>query len=197
MTHPHRDAPTPATTPATTSPATPSSDPPSARTSPDDAARLVAWGQELRSVHSRLRDALEVAREAVADHATSVPGAVDPRRELGLFCHGFCQALEGHHRGEDASVFTALLELRPDLADVVAELKRDHSMLDHLLGNLARAVDDHADAATLERHLDGIDAVMETHFRYEEKRLVEVLDEPAVTAALAGTDRREVLGPLA
>ncbi|CAM3897387.1 hypothetical protein ISCU110981_19465 [Isoptericola cucumis] len=80
---------------------------------------------------------------------------------------------------------------------MVAELKRDHSMLDHLLGNLARAVDDHADAATLERHLDGIDAVMETHFRYEEKRLVEVLDEPAVAAALAGTDRREVLGPLA
>ena len=70
-------------------------------------------------------------------------------------------------------------------------------MLDHLLGELSRAVDAGADAATLDRHLDGIDAVMETHFRYEEKRLVDALDEPAVAAALAGTDRRAVLGPLA
>ncbi|MGF0118535.1 hemerythrin domain-containing protein [Promicromonospora sp. Marseille-Q5078] len=164
-------------------------------------ARLVAWGQELRSVHARLRDALEVAREAASDaedHADGAPGAPpDPRRRLGLYCHGFCQALEGHHRGEDSSVFTALLDLRPDLADVVAELQRDHRMLDHLLGELSRAVGADADAATLDRHLDGIDAVMETHFRYEEKRLVDALDEPAVAAALAGTDRRAVLGPLA
>jgi hypothetical protein len=170
--------------------------------SSSDAARLVAWGQELRAVHARLRDALEVARGAAAsgvDAGDTPPDAVsgDPRRELRLFCHGFCQALEGHHRGEDTSVFTALLGLRPELAGVVAELKRDHTALDHLLAALARAVDAGADAATLERHLDGIDAVMETHFRYEEKRLVEVLDEPAVAAALAGTDRREVLGPLA
>ncbi|GAA1724892.1 hypothetical protein GCM10009809_20870 [Isoptericola hypogeus] len=171
--------------------------------SSSDAARLVAWGQELRAVHARLRDALEVARQAAAtsadDAGDTPPDAVsgDPRRELRLFCHGFCQALEGHHRGEDTSVFTALLGLRPELAGVVAELKRDHTMLDHLLGELARAVDADADRATLERHLDGIDAVMETHFRYEEKRLVEVLDSPGVAAALAGTDRRTAFGPLA
>ena len=197
MTLSHRDAPTPVAPTPVAPPSTASSDAPSARASPADDARLVAWGQELRSVHARLRDALEVAREAVADDATSVPGAADPRRELGLFCHGFCQALEGHHRGEDTNVFAALLELRPDLAGVVAELKRDHTMLDHLLTTLARAVDAGADAATLERHLDGIDAVMETHFRYEEKRLVDVLDEPTFAAALADSDRREVLGPLA
>ncbi|MFC8599213.1 hemerythrin domain-containing protein [Isoptericola sp. NPDC057191] len=161
-----------------------------------DTARLVAWGQELRTVHARLRDAMEVAREAVSD-AEALGATADPRHRLGLYCHGFCQALEGHHRGEDTSVFTTLLDLRPDLTGVVAELQRDHRTLDHLLGELARAVDAQADAATLERHLDGIDAVMETHFRYEEKRLVAVLDEPAVAAALAGTDRRAALGPLA
>jgi len=166
----------------------------------DPAARLVAWGQVLLAVHARLRDALEVAREAVvtADDAAPAPAdAADPRRLLGLYCHGFCQALEGHHRGEDTSVFTALLDLRPDLAVVVAELQRDHRTLDHLLGELSRAVDADADAATLERHLDGIDAVMETHFRFEEKRLVDALDEPALAAALSGTDRRAALGPLA
>jgi len=165
----------------------------------DPAARLVAWGQELLAVHARLRDALEVAREAVAtaDDAAPTPvGAADPRRRLGLYCHGFCQALEGHHRGEDTSVFTALLGLRPDLAGVVAELQQDHRVLDQLLGDLSRAVDAGADAAALDRHLDGIDAVMETHFRYEEKRLVDALDEPALTDALSGTDRRAALGPL-
>ncbi|MFD6176191.1 MULTISPECIES: hemerythrin domain-containing protein [unclassified Isoptericola] len=196
LPHPeHPNPPTPSTPAGTSS----------------DAARLVAWGQELRSVHARLRDALELAREAVApsaddsaddtaahavDDGAAAPSP-DPRRRLGLYCHGFCQALEGHHRGEDTSVFTTLLELRPDLADVVDELQRDHAMLDHLLGDLARAVDAEADAVTLERHLDGIDAVMETHFRYEEKRLVDVLDSPALAAALAGTDRRAALGPLA
>ena len=176
--------------------------PPTDRPGTPDAARLVAWGQELLAVHARLRDALEVAREAVdtavdpADDAGPAPAAADPRRMLGLYCHGFCQALEGHHRGEDVSVFTALLELRPDLAGVVAELQRDHRTLDHLLGELSRAVDAGADAATLDRHLDGIDAVMETHFRYEEKRLVDALDEPALAAALSGTDRRAALGPL-
>ncbi|MFC7876539.1 hemerythrin domain-containing protein [Isoptericola sp. NPDC057391] len=174
----------------------PSTDPSSGTA--DLTARLVAWGQELLAVHARLRDALEVAREAVAtaDGAASRADG-DPRRLLGLYCHGFCQALEGHHRGEDDNVFTALLDLRPDLAGVVAELQRDHRMLDHLLGELSRAVDADADAATLERHLDGIDAVMETHFRYEEKRLVDALDEPALAAALSGTDRRAALGPLA
>lgn len=175
----------------------PPTDPP---VTPDPAARLVAWGQELLAVHARLRDALEVAREAVAtsvdDTAAQAPAEADPRRLPGLYCHGFCRALEGHHRGEDVSVFAALLELRPDLADVVAELQRDHRMLDHLLGELSRAVDAGAGAATLGRHLDGIDAVMETHFRYEEKRLVDVLDEPALAVALSGTDRRAALGPL-
>ncbi|MFE5342248.1 hemerythrin domain-containing protein [Isoptericola sp. NPDC056578] len=182
MTDPYRE---------TTAPPTDPSDP---------TARLVAWGQELLAVHARLRDALEVAREAVdtADGVAPTPtGGADPRRLIGLYCHGFCQALEGHHRGEDGSVFTALLQLRPDLAGVVAELQQDHRVLDHLLGALSHAVDAGADAATLDRHLDGIDAVMETHFRYEEKRLVDALDEPALAAALTGTDRRAALGPLA
>jgi hypothetical protein len=43
------------------------------------------------------------------------------------------------------------------------------------------------------RHLDGIEAVMQTHFRYEERRLLDVLDsipDESVTAA-------ELFGPLA
>lgn len=151
--------------------------------------RVVAWGQELREVHRRLRDALAVARSAVDDGATGPAAA----RDLQLYCVGFCAALTGHHRSEDATLFDVVLAAEPGLAPVVAELKRDHSMLDHLLGELERAATAGAGRDELTRHLDGIDAVMETHFRYEEKKLVEVLDG----VDRLGSDRREMLGPLA
>jgi len=151
--------------------------------------RVVAWGQELREIHNRLRDALEVARSAVED-GTSGPVAA---RDLQLYCVGFCAALTGHHRSEDATLFDVVLAAEPDLAPVVADLKRDHSMLDHLLGELERAARSGAGQDELLRHLDGIEAVMETHFRFEEKKLVGVLDG----ADRPEADRQKMLGPLA
>ncbi|MFC4628883.1 hemerythrin domain-containing protein [Promicromonospora alba] len=151
--------------------------------------RVVAWGQELREVHRRLRDALAVARSAIEDGAEGPAAA----RELQLYCVGFCAALTGHHRSEDATLFDVVLADRPELAPVVADLKRDHSMLDHLLGELERAALSGAAQDALLRHLDGIEAVMETHFRYEEKKLVDVLDG----AVPSDVGRQEMLGPLA
>ncbi|WP_125773653.1 hemerythrin domain-containing protein [Antribacter gilvus] len=150
--------------------------------------RVVAWGQELTAVHERLRDALEVARAAVLD------GGVTPEaaRELRLFCRGFCAALTGHHRSEDRNLFEVVLAERPDLGPVVSALKQDHNVLDHLLGDLDRAITSGLPADDLLRHLDGIDAIMETHFRYEEKMLVRVLD----ATAREDLDRTELFGPL-
>ncbi len=70
-------------------------------------------------------------------------------------------------------------------------------MLSHLLGELQRAVEaGHAagtqDTDALHRHLDGIEAVMETHVRYEEKRLLPALADLALDAT-----PRAALGPLA
>jgi len=160
-----------------------------------DPARLVAWDRELHDVHARLRDSLQVAREAVDDEAGA--GAASPSRELLLFCTGFCAALDGHHRGEDDVVFPGLLASAPGLRDVVGQLVRDHAMLSHLLGELQRVVETgHAagghDTAALHRHLDGIEAVMETHFRYEEKRLL-----PALADLVLDATPRAALGPLA
>lgn len=151
--------------------------------------RVVAWGQELREIHRRLRDALGLARSAVEDGGSGPTAA----RDLQLYCVGFCAALTGHHRAEDATLFDVVLAAEPDLAPVVADLKRDHSMLDHLLGELQRAALSGADRDELVRHLDGIEAVMETHFRFEEKKIVAVLDG----ADRPASDRQELLGPLA
>ncbi|WP_136517817.1 hemerythrin domain-containing protein [Cellulomonas telluris] len=159
--------------------------------SPDGRSRLVAWDRQLRDVHARLRDSLQIARDAI-DDAGDDPASPRLAADLRLFCTGFCAALDGHHRGEDAVMFPELLAADRSLADVVAQLVRDHSVLAQLLGSLQRAVDGGTTGAELHRHLDGIEAVMETHFRYEEKRLLEPLSRLVV-------DRpsQEVLGPLA
>lgn len=150
-----------------------------------DTTRLIAWDRELRAVHTRLRQSLQIARDAIDKDG---PRSAD----LRLFCTGFCTALDGHHRREDDTMFPEILAAHPDLADVLRELTRDHHMLAHLLGELQRAVDADHDAATLHRHLDGIEAVMETHFRYEEKRLLEPL-----AALPSAHDPQQMLGPLA
>lgn len=64
-------------------------------------------------------------------------------------------------------------------------------MLAHLIGSLRTAVGAGASRAALELHLDGSEALMENHFRYEEQELLQVLE----TLALAATTT-EALGPL-
>ncbi|AEB47161.1 MULTISPECIES: hemerythrin domain-containing protein [Micromonospora] len=152
-----------------------------------EKTRLVAWSNELRRVHDRLREALTLTRDAVAD---GVP-AESATRDLLLFCHGFCAALAAHHEGEDRDLFPAIAEQHPELRDTLYYLRQDHSMIAHLLTGLQTAVARAAPPAELDRHLEGLAAIMESHFRYEERQLLTVLDTLALTA-----DPETVLGPL-
>jgi iron-sulfur cluster repair protein YtfE (RIC family) len=152
-----------------------------------EKSRLVSWSRELRSVHDRLRRALAASRQAVADG-----GPVEPAtRELLLFCHGFCTALTAHHEGEDRHLFPAIAEQYPQLRDTLHQLRQDHSMIAHLLAGLQAATARAATPAELHRHLDGVAAIMESHFRYEERQLLTVLETLALHA-----DPHAVLGPL-
>jgi hemerythrin-like domain-containing protein len=152
-----------------------------------DTTRLVAWSIELRAVHRRMREALQVAREAVRDDDF----AEGPDRDLLIYCHGFCAALDGHHRGEDRALFPAIEEAHPHLAPVLRALEQDHSMIAHLLADLRDAIERAATAAELDHHLEGIAAIMESHFRYEERQLLTVLADLELRASV-----NEVLGPL-
>ncbi|MET8499357.1 hemerythrin domain-containing protein [Streptomyces microflavus] len=152
-----------------------------------ETTRLVAWSQELRRVHHRLREALDVTRTALDE---GVPGE-SATRELLLYCHGFCAALDSHHQGEDRTLFPAIAAAHPELRPVLRSLEQDHSMIAHLLGGLRAAVDRAASPEELDRHLEGIAALMENHFRYEERQLLAVLETLELTAAPG-----EVLGPL-
>lgn len=96
-------------------------------------------------------------------------------REL-LHCHGFCAALNGHHRGEDGALFPSLAKRHPQLGETLRSLQQDHAMIAHLLDGLQAAVGRSAPAAELERHLDGISAIVESHFRCEERQLLPALE---------------------
>ncbi|WP_410812625.1 hemerythrin domain-containing protein [Micromonospora sp. 067-2] len=152
-----------------------------------ETTRLIAWSHELRQVHARLRDTLDITRSAVAEGQSGEAAT----RDLLLYCHGFCAALDGHHRGEDHGLFPAIQAAHPELEPVLRRLTQDHSMIAHLLTGLRAAIDRAAPAAELDRHLDGIAAIMESHFRYEERQLLSVLETLSLDAPL-----EEVLGPL-
>ncbi|MBK5995438.1 hemerythrin domain-containing protein [Streptomyces sp. MBT58] len=138
-------------------------------------------------MHHRLREALDVTRTALDE---GVPGE-SATRELLLYCHGFCAALDSHHQGEDRTLFPAIAAAHPELRPVLRSLEQDHSMIAHLLGGLRAAVDRAASPEELDRHLEGIAALMENHFRYEERQLLAVLETLELSAAPG-----EVLGPL-
>jgi hemerythrin-like domain-containing protein len=157
--------------------------------SPEDTSRLIAWHRELAAAHVRLRSALELAQDSLENPQTTDPQLA--RRDLLLFCLGFCAALGGHHRSEDARLFPELHESHPELDKTIAYLKQDHSMIAHLLAELERVVQSQAPPAEIGRHLEGVAAVMESHFRYEERQLLAVLADIDLDAAVT-----DVLGPL-
>jgi hypothetical protein len=120
----------------------------------DEVARFAAYGNQLIFVHARLRERLDDLRDGVL-----------------LNCLGFCEAVTRHHTGEDGSVFPLLSARHPELRAFLGSLRRDHEVIAGMLGAAG-------DASVL----DGLAAVLETHFIGEEKRLVDVLNaiEPSV-----------------
>lgn len=92
---------------------------------------------------------------------------------------------------EDRTLFPAIAAARPDLGPVLRALEHDHSMIAHLLDGLRDSAARDASPQELDQHLEGIAAVMENHFRYEERQLLTVLESLEFDA-----DPGEVLGPL-
>ena len=149
--------------------------------------RLVAWSRELRRVHERLREALIVTQSALdAGQATDLAA-----RDLLLLCHGFCTALTGHHEGEDRQLFPVIAAAHPELEVTLLHLVRDHSIIAYLVAGMQAAMAEEMPPTALRQRLDGIGAIMENHFRYEERMLLTVLESLELDA-----EPRDVLGPL-
>ncbi|MCS7480656.1 hemerythrin domain-containing protein [Umezawaea endophytica] len=141
--------------------------------------RLTAFGHQLIEVHVWLRGRLEDLRDDV-DAYFAGDGPLP--RDLRAHCLSFCSALTRHHTGEDRVAFPEIAEEFPELRPVITQLKTDHNRIDWILGALDKllaGLPDEPDQAARTRviaELEGLSAIMETHFTYEEKKLLTVLN---------------------
>jgi hypothetical protein len=121
------------------------------------------------AVHDWLRAFVERLREDVSA----------PVDDLRTHCLAFCHALTRHHSGEDTDAFGVVRERFPSLGPVLDTLSRDHRQIEELLERL-RSLLASGDRVAIGRELDGIAVLMESHFFYEEKKLLTALNSLAV-----------------
>ncbi|GIJ46358.1 hypothetical protein Val02_32440 [Virgisporangium aliadipatigenens] len=134
--------------------------------------RAVAFGLQLSQAHRELRNRItrlkaDLGRRRSADSV------------LVTHCLAFCAALTSHHEGEDKGMFDQLLKERPDLERTVANLMEDHQLIEGILRRVAALADRAAESGDLEavrRELDGLTAIMDSHFAYEERTISAALD---------------------
>lgn len=132
--------------------------------------RVAALSKQLAQTHQELRRRLSRLRAR-----TESPGpASDNAADLRTHCLAFCGALTTHHQGEDTGLFAALLRERPDLKPTIDKLVQDHGLITGILTRVAEL--DTTDPAAVTYELDGLAAIMESHFRYEERVLAQALD---------------------
>jgi hypothetical protein len=146
------------------------------------SGRLTALGTQLVEIHHWLREELARLRASLDS-----PTGAALTRELRAHCVGFCAALDRHHTGEDGGAFHVLAEQVPELRPVLAELSTDHRIVADLLRRVDALLAGAADGRSVRAELDGLAALLESHFSYEERKLVAALNR------LAG-DPVELLG---
>ncbi|GHH81212.1 hypothetical protein GCM10018781_63390 [Kitasatospora indigofera] len=141
--------------------------------------RLAAFGDELTEIHHRLQEELAALR---GDVDAFLDGRGGRPRELKEHCLSFCAVLTRHHTGEDTGAFPLLATEFPELRPVLAKLAEDHQLvsgivrsLEALLGGIA-ADPDATEAERVRRELDGLTAILTSHFAFEERRIVEALN---------------------
>lgn len=147
--------------------------------------RLRAFGNQLMEVHVSIRDELADLRDNLADYFA---GGEAPPRDLRVHCLTFCDALRRHHTGEEQVAFPEILAHVPGLEGLIVQLRTDHNRIEWTMRNLEKLLaelperPDPAAAARFRAEFEAMSAVMETHFRYEEKQLRHTLDAMDVPA---------------
>jgi Hemerythrin HHE cation binding domain len=140
--------------------------------------RVAALSTQLIHVHQALREQLASVRLAAAGEADSSAGAA-LREDLLSHCVTFCTAIHTHHSGEDASLLPALRSAVPELAPVIDKLVEDHELVASIIRRIYELMDPEQvsfDPGRLLRELDGLTAILESHFSYEERRIAKALD---------------------
>jgi hypothetical protein len=135
---------------------------------PSPSGRLAAYGHQLIDIHHDLRERLASLH---AGAEASAPGLLE-------HCAAFCTALTRHHRAEDGTAFPMLARKHPELRPVLDELEHDHETVADILRRLDTVLASAAELGPIRvrSELDGLTALLESHFVYEEKKLVGALN---------------------
>ncbi|MEV6327717.1 hemerythrin domain-containing protein [Streptomyces sp. NPDC051909] len=136
--------------------------------------RVLALRRELHRAHE------ELARR-IREIRTHIGGRRLTDDVLLTHCLAFCTALTNHHEGEDRGMFAQLLRERPELAPTIDKLVEDHTLITGILARVRTLADTAAgtpdpDLEAIGGELDGLGAIMESHFRYEERAIGAALD---------------------
>lgn len=139
---------------------------------------MAALSAQLIHVHATLLERLTSLRQGVADGAGhDAPPAIE--EDLRSHCLSFCTAIQTHHRGEDGRLLPALRAAEPELTPVIDNLIEDHALVAGLLQRVRELLTPDPAAFTpdaLVRELDGLIAILKSHFSYEERRVAKALD---------------------
>jgi hypothetical protein len=135
--------------------------------------RAVAFSVQLAQAHQELRRRISRLQAGLGETDADT---------LAHHCLAFCAALTTHHRGEDTGMFAELARARPDLAGQIGKLVEDHEMIGTILERVADLAGRARGArgaglARLKGELDGLAAIMESHFRFEERAVSAALDD--------------------
>lgn len=140
-------------------------------------SRAAALSTRLARVHAELRRGLADARDALENPAAEEPTS------LVAHCLAFCTALTSHHQGEDGGLFGELVRVDPSVAPVIDKLVEDHQLISGLIQRARSLLPEAHSAPTaqqrlaLRRELDGIDAILSSHFAYEERTISKAIDQ--------------------
>jgi hemerythrin-like domain-containing protein len=146
---------------------------------PNSSDRTRAVGRELVRVHQWLRDELARIHDQLDhDDIDLLP--------LSAHCVAFCAAVTSHHTSEDGIAFPALAEQAPELAPVLRELSDDHRLVANIVRRLGQLLAEVTPGTVDEvrREIDGLSAILESHFRWEEKTLVDALNTVDTTRSV-------------
>ena len=141
--------------------------------------RTAALSEQLIHVHQALRERLASLRQEAAGSAGHRAADAAIGEDLLSHCLSFCTAIHAHHTGEDSQLLPALRAAAPELAPVIDNLAEDHTLVTGILRQVRELltpgrVPSGPDA--LVRELDGLTAILESHFSYEERRIARALD---------------------
>jgi hypothetical protein len=135
--------------------------------------RLAGLAAQLAVIHDGLREQLAAVQDGLAATRTGT-GLV----ALQDHCLAFCGALGAHHEQEDGTGFGLLAELAPATRPAIEQLRQDHRVVAGLLRELEQLLAGDRPVEEVGRAVEGLAAIIESHFRHEERTL---------NAALAGT----------